>query len=317
MKQRHTSLYMPRWMLFFHRHISALKTSMAQLSLSSFTTLMTFAVIGVALALPMGLYVLLNNIQGPGQGIHESAQISLYLGLDTTKSQTASLMQSLKSDKAISKVTYISQQEGLEAFQKQYGFSNVLAELKENPIPPVMVIEPTTTLQTPEQIQQLLNRLENLPNVRLAQLNTVWVERLNAILQLAHRLFYAVAVLFVLGVLLVIGNTIKLIIQHFIDEIIVIKLLGGTNRFIRLPFLYSGMLYGLAGSIIAWFLVDIAIFWLTPPINQLITLYNTEFHFQGMGLESTLFLLATGIVLGYIGSWLAVGKLITTIEPRQ
>lgn len=308
---------MPSWLLYGHHHVQAIKRGFNQLSLSTFTTLMTFIVIGFVLALPLGLYVLLENVQDIGKGIHESAQISLFLDWDTTSAQVDDLIRNLKLDPDITKVIYISPQEGLKEFQAQYGFGNVLAELKNNPLPPTVIVEPVSSIRSQTSVQPLLNRLENLPKVHIAQLNMVWLQRLNAILFLFHRLFYAIAVIFSLGVLLIIGNTIKLIIQNFSEEMVIIKLLGGTHRYIRRPFLYCGIIYGVVGSIVAWLLVDITVWWMQTPINQLMNLYNAEFHFRGVGIQSTLVLLGVGALLGYVGAWLTVNRLIAEIEPRQ
>ncbi|OGT06468.1 MAG: hypothetical protein A2103_00730 [Gammaproteobacteria bacterium GWF2_41_13] len=303
-------------MRFVRRHRQAWKISLNQLSSSPIATLLVFAVIGIALALPMGLYVALKNVQTITQNIHASAQMSLYLNLNTPEPQIAHLVQTLRLDNDIENVIYISADQGLKDFQQQYGFGNALAELKTNPLPPVIMIEPAINLRTGAELAALQARLEKLPNVHLAQLNMVWLQRLNAMILVGQRVFYALAFLFGLVVLLVIGNTIKLTTQNALDEIIVIKLLGGSNRFIARPFLYSGFIYGLAGGIFAWLFVDGMMWWLQSPINYLAQLYNSTFHVEGFDVSSTLTLLVTSTALGYIASWFVVHRYINAIEPK-
>lgn len=311
------SLYMPRFFLFFSRHIQAIRTSFHQLGASPVASLMTFAVIGIALALPFGLYALLQNIQGVSHNLHDSAQISLYLNHDISDSSKNELLRVLTNDNDVAHVTYISPEEGLNEFQKDSDFNNVLAALKTNPLPAVLVIQPSTSAQTPLKTEQLTERLERLPNVTNVQLDMQWLQRFNAILLLIHRMLAAIILLFSIGVLLIIGNTIRLTTQHHRDEIFVMKLLGASDRFIRRPFLYAGIIYGLAGSIIAWLLVDFTLMFLQSPISRLANLYGTNFELKELDLPTTLALLVTGSALGYIGSRLAVRQHVRAIEPGE
>lgn len=300
------SLRAPRVVMFFSRHFQALRISINQLSLSLVATLMTFAVIGIALALPFGLYTLLQNVQTINHNLHESAQITLYLDANTSQSSIDNLIRVLQSDQDVTNVTYISPAQGLQEFQKDSGFNNVMVGLNTNPLPAVLVIQPSPSTQTNLQIQQLLARLKQLPNITNAQLDMYWLQRFNAILLLLHRILFAVILLFAIGVLLIIGNTIRLTTQQHRDEIYVIKLLGGSDRFVRRPFLYAGIIYGLTGSIIAWLLVDFSMAWLQAPVTRLAALYSTNFELHGLNVATTLTLLIGGCLLGLIGSWFAV-----------
>jgi len=290
------------------RHIRAFRASIHQLSIAPLATLMTFAVIGIALALPAGFFVLLQNLQVVGHGLHDSAQASLFLKSDIQKADVDNLMKLLKNDQTIQSVRYVSPDQGLQEFKKQTGFSEVLSELKVNPLPGIIIVEPIRTMQSSFQIAQLVARLKRLPNVQSVQLDMQWLKRLHAIVHLGKRICYAIMFLFALGVLLIVGNTIRLTTQNYRDEIELIKLLGGTDQFIRRPFLYSGIIYGVIGGIFSWLLVDLIMWWLQGPVNHLANLYNTQFYLNGLSASSTLFLLFSGAILGYIGSWIAVGK---------
>lgn len=291
---------------YFRQHKLAFQNSLKQLSISRFATFITFMVIGIALALPTGLYVLMNNIQLLGQGLNETNQISLYLKADTPPLHVTEFFHALQNDRDINQAKYISPQKGLEDFQQQIGATNVLAELNDNPLPSVIVVQPSANIQTDLQAQQLMARLKQSPYVENAQLDMLWLKRLYSIINLVHHIIYAIMFFFGLAVLLIVGNTIRLTTQNFRDEIDVIQLLGGTNSFIRRPFLYSGMIYGFTGGLFAWLSVDTLLWWLQKPVNQLVSLYGSHFHLYGLGFESTFYLLIASAFLGYLGSFLAV-----------
>ena len=145
-------------------------------------------------------------------------------------------------------------------------------------------------------------------------LDMKWLQRLDAILAIGHRASILLLFLFSIAVLLIIANTIRLTTQNHHDEILVVKLIGGTNHFIRRSFLYSGMVYGLVGSIVAWLLVDFIMGFLEAPITKLASLYGTTYQINGLGLHATISLLVTGILLGLLASWMSVTRYIRRIE---
>lgn len=309
------SLYLPATVNYILQHLRAFRLSINQLSFEPIATFMTFMVIGMVLALPMGLFVLLQNIHTVTSGLHDTAQISLYLQKDISPAQVNNLLRVLRNNQEIASAKYISPDVGLLEFQQQSHFADVLTELHKNPLPGVIVIQPVKSMQAAWQIEELLVQLRKLPQVQEAQLDLAWLKRLNAIVALGHRLVYAVMLLFAFGVFLIIGNTIRLTTQRYRDEIAILKLLGGTERFIRRPFLYGGVLYGLLGGIIAWFLVDGIMWWLHGAAERLASLYGSQFQMQGLTTHSAVVLLVGGIILGYAGSWIAVGRHIKAIEP--
>ena len=119
-----------------------------------------------------------------------------------------------------------------------------------------------------------------------------------------------------LGVLLVIGNTIRLAIESRRDEVVIIKLVGGSNGFVRRPFLYTGFWYGAGGGLIAWLLIGMALIWISTPVTSLSALYQSSFSVEGLGFSGGLVLLFAGGGLGLIGAWLAVARHLTQIQPE-
>jgi cell division transport system permease protein len=311
------STILPKHLSLIARHAQAFVSGINQLSISPLASMMTFCVIGIVLALPMGLFVLLQNIQGISHSLHDSTKISLYLNSDISVGQLNDLERMLKADGSIENIQYISPDDGLKQFQQASGLGSVLDDIKKNPLPGVMLIQPAAAIQSVDQAQSLKARLQRLPKVSSAVLDMQWLQRLRAMIDIGNRLIYSVLFLFAMAVLLIIGNTIRLIVQNNRQEIMVTKLLGAENSFIRRPFLYVGIIYGLMGSIIAWLLVDMTMWFINPPIQRLANLYGADFSFQGLSFLSTLLLLFLGILLGYFGSLLIVNKYIRAIEPKE
>ncbi len=297
-----------RWHKLLERHAHASVSSLGRLWRTPFATMLTLLVIGVALALPACLYVLLGNVQSFGQGWDKGAQISLFLKVSVSQATAQDLASQLKQRDDVANVTYISPQDGLKKFQAQTGIGDIVEDLHSNPLPAVLEVQPTLSVQTPKSIEALLTDLKRLPQVDIAELDMQWLKRLYTIIEVIRRGVWALAALLGLAVLLVIGNTIRLSTQNRRQEIEIIKLIGATNSFIRRPFLYSGMYYGLFGAIIAWILVSITISWLNVPVVQLAKLYSSQFSLHGLGFLGGVKLACVGIVLGFFGSWFSVNR---------
>jgi cell division transport system permease protein len=297
------------------RHLQTFFYALGQLSFKPFSTLMTVAVIGIALAMPAGLHVLLINVQQVLSGWDSAAQLSLFLQHDTRETEALALAGRLRTRPGISSVEYISSEQAMNEFQQHSGFGEALSALEDNPLPPVLVVYPAIELQGPELLQQLRQELAGEQAVEIAQLDMQWVKRLYALMDIGKRGVWVLAAMFALGVLLVVGNTIRLAIQNRRDEIVIIKLIGGTDAFIRRPFLYTGFWYGLLGGVIAFILVELALWLLSGPVNNLAALYSSEFRLASLDLLTAAALLCGGMLLGLCGSWLAVGRHLRAIEP--
>lgn len=301
--------------VYLSRHLQVFFYSLGVLSRSPFATLMTTAVIGIALALPSGLHVVLKNAQQLSGGWDGAAQISLFLKRAVPDDEANRLARQIQKLPEVANVSYISRREALQEFQRLSGFGDALEALKDNPLPSVLVIRPTPAASTPAATEKLLQRLQGYPPVDIAQLDMQWVKRLYVIMELVRRGVVVLAALLALAVLLVVGNTIRLAIQNRRDEIVVMKLIGGTDAFIRRPFLYTGFWYGLFGGVIAWLLVSLSLTILSDPVERLTGLYQSQFELTGLDAATTGMLIGSSILLGLAGSWLAVGRHLRDIEP--
>ncbi len=296
-------------------HLRVFIASLGDLSRHPMATLMTTAVIAIALALPAGLYLALNNISGLSAGWDGSTQISLFLHTKVSEKKAQKFASRLRLHKEIDKVKLISKDQGLEQFRKISGFGGALEFLDDNPLPIVLVVQPVVDPQRPDKISHLVKQLEEEKLVELAQLDVQWVKRLYSLLEIAHRGIWIVGSLLGLAVLLVIGNTIRLDIQNRRAEIEVAKLIGASNAFIRRPFLYTGLWYGLIGGFMAWLLTAVSLSFLEGPVQKLAVLYHSTFRLSGLEGDHILVLIGISCGLGLLGSWLAVGRHLSEIEP--
>ncbi|MBK9132298.1 MAG: cell division protein FtsX [Gammaproteobacteria bacterium] len=296
-------------------HLQSLLDSLGRLARNPVASAMTVAVIGIALALPTGLHVVLKNVQAVSSGWENAAQISLFLRKDLREERLRKLVSELKAMPEVAVVTYVSPDEALQEFQRMSGFGEAVNALQQNPLPGVLIVQPALAASAPAAVEGLLERLRGHPDVELAQLDMEWIKRLYAMMEIAKRGVAVLASVLALAVLLIVGNTIRLAIQNRRDEIEVQKLIGATDAFIRRPFLYSGLWHGVLGALIAWLLVNISLWVLSAPVARLSSLYDSRFQLDGLGWGSTLYLMLFGALLGYIGAWLAVDRHLRTIEP--
>jgi len=297
------------------RHLQVFFYSLGQLMRSPLSLLMTSAVIGIALALPAGLHIVLKNVQSISGDLDSAAQISLFLKKSTSERQAQQLLSQIRKMPQINSVQYISRQQALAEFKRLSGFGNALKALEKNPLPAVIVVQPSITQSNARTTQALVSELQAKPHVDIAQLDMQWIKRLYSIMDIIRRGVVILTGLLALAVLLVIGNTIRLAIQNRRDEIVIIKLIGGTDRFIRRPFLYTGFWYGLLGGLIALLLVVSSLLLLSGPIEALTQSYESPFSMQIIDFNSSSWLILGSILLGLSGSWVAVERHLREIEP--
>lgn len=296
-------------------HRQMLAAGFTRLRRNPLSTSMTVAVIGIALALPAGALVLFGNVTSITNSWRGAARISLFLKRDLSNHAVRQLAIDLRAHIGVASVRVITASQSLADFQQRSGFGNAVSLLGSNPLPPVLVIQPTNSYTAPAAARQLGQSFAALPQVDKIRMDIEWLERLQVILAILHRAVVVIALLLALAVVLIVGNTIRLEIENRRAEIEVSKLIGATDRFIRRPFLYHGAWYGLAGGVLAWVLVVIALLVMAGPVTRLTVLYGSRFTLDGLGWRGTALLIVSSIALGWVGSWLAVARHLRAIEP--
>lgn len=275
---------------------------------------LTWTMIAIAIALPLFLFLVLQNLQQFGSNIDKATQISIYMELDTSETELLAVQNSLNSHPTILSTEVISQSQALEEFQILSGFGDVLSGLNENPLPAVIVVTPGTEILG--QVRILIEELAYINKVDSVQYDLEWLQRLYGILNIAQRLTLMLGVMLAFGVALVVGNTVRLGIENRRDEIVVVKLVGGTNSFVARPFLYTGLWYGSGGGLLAAVLVFLAQFVMEGPVSQVASLYNGEFSLIRLSFSDIFNVLLLSGFLGWFGAWLSVLRHLKAIKPR-
>lgn len=314
-KQRSGSRTGARLAVWASDHGRAAVGALGRLARSRVASIMTAGVLGIALALPAAFLLLLDNLERHAGDWDDGAQVSLFLQSDVSPEDQQALADSLAERASIRRTEVVSPDEALEEFQSVAGMDDALAFLDENPLPPLVIVYPVTGTPA-DEIQALTAEMGEHEAVETARLDLEWVQRLQAIMELSRRAAWLVVILLAAAVIMVVGNTIRLAIENRREEIVVTKLIGGTNAFIRRPFLYEGAWYGIIGGLLATALVEGGRLLLGGPLERLASLYQTGPLLTGLGLQGTLTLWTAGIALGLCGSWLAVGRHLADIEPR-
>ncbi|WNO08996.1 permease-like cell division protein FtsX [Teredinibacter sp. KSP-S5-2] len=299
---------------WIHHHTSFLG-AFSRLIATPVQTLMTSLVVAIALALPATLFVALSNIQELGDNWDAQPKISAYLNVRAREAAILSFIDEVKRMPDVARVEHLSPAKALEDFQKYSGFGEVLSGLDENPLPATVIITPKSSLQ-PHELKRLGEQIAKNPIVDEASLDMEWVKRLRELMVLGKKIVVALASLLGLGVLLAVGNTIRLAIENRRDEIVVVKLVGGTDAFVRRPFIYAGAWYGFFGGVIASIIVAVGFFTLSDTVGRLAFLYQSDFSLQGLSFGQNLQLLLVSTLLGWAGARLAVGRHLASIEPK-
>jgi len=302
--------------IHLERHAQALLGSLGRLARQPFATFLTVVVIGIALALPAALYLAVANLRAVTDGLEDTVQISAYLALSTTAAQAKQAAAAIEAREGVGDAVLVSPDEGLAEFRERSGIGDALEALPDNPLPWLVMVRPSPPHDTPEALEALAAELRRIERVDLVEADTAWVRRIHAIEDTIERLVLLVAAVLAAGVLAVVGNTIRLEINGRRPEIEVTKLVGGSNAFVRRPFLYSGLWQGLGGGLLAFALVAAGLAALGPFVEQLSAAYGATFALRGLAREEWPALVGGGALLGLLGAWLAATYHLRRIEPR-
>jgi cell division transport system permease protein len=301
--------------VYFARHAQTLVGSFGRLVKYPFASLLTMGVIAMALALPLFLNLFLTNVRSATGDWNDAFDLSVYMDKKASSARTGSLAKQLRLRGDVAGVRIITAEQAMAEFRDNSGFGKALDALTDNPLPDTLIVTPSLDASTPQGTAKLKEAIAAMPDVQTVQLDTEWVKRLHAMLDILRRVVALTAGLLGASVVLIVGNTIRLDILNRRAEIEVMKLVGASDGFARRPFLYSGVWYGLGGGLIAIILVAVAAAVLAKPVDSLAALYGSPFHLQGLKLVSAAQVLGLAVALAWLGSWLAATRHIRDIAP--
>lgn len=303
-------------MTWVTRHLQSMFAALGRLLRRPLSTLLTTLVIAVALALPAGLWLVVKNARAATGDLATAVQVTAYMKVGTPIARADQLARQLRERPEVASVRVIPAEQALKEFREYSGFGSALDALTDNPLPHALVVQPRVEQRDGGTIEALRAFLTAAPDVDIVQADAEWARRLAALLDVLRTLFLAAAGLLAVGVLAVIGNTIRLEIGARREEIEVTKLVGGSDAFVRRPFLYAGLFQGLFGGLLSLGLVALVIAAVEAPIARLTALYGGRFRLGGLSLEEAGIVLLVGASLGLIGAWIGAARHLSRIEPR-
>ena len=297
------------------RHISTSIGSLGRLFRQPLASLMIVLVIAVTLAIPAALNLVVKNAQSVSAGWDNALDFSVYLERNVSESDASNLASLIQQRADVETVRLITATDALVEFKTQSGFGEALDHLTDNPLPHTLVVRPSPA-NTGQSMILLQEELGNLPEADTVQVDTEWVQRFHAILDIVRRSIVIGASLLGIAIVIIIGNTIRLDIQNRREEIEVTKLIGASNAFVRRPFLWSGFWYGLFGGVLAVSLVHYGLYLLEQPVARLAGLYQSGIVVVSLSAAESLAVIGIGVLLGLLGSWFAAARHMRRIEPR-
>lgn len=289
--------------------------SLRRLASQPFASLLTILVIGITLALPATLHLVVKNATSLSRNWDDALDFSVYLNAGTSKDAAENLASIIGQRADVESVTLIAAEDALDQFREQSGFGSALDYLDTNPLPHTLVVRPSAA-NTEQSMLLLSEELGNLPEADVVQVDTEWVQRFLTILDMLRQAILIGASLLGIAIIVIIGNTIRLDIQNRRDEIEVTKLIGASNTFVRRPFLYSGFWYGLGGGLLALGLVAYGLHAFREPAARLAGLYGSSFSPLALDFRESALIAGISVLLGLFGSWLAATRHMRAIEPR-
>ena len=301
---------------WLRRHSYSFFSSLGVLLQHKIGTMMTVLVLGIAMFLPLGLYAALANLGGMDLHQDDWNAVTVFFKPGTQQSEVERVAAAVAKMPQVEMVQMISPEQGLSDFRDASGFGSSLDMLDENPLPWVMQITPTAgkTIEVEQNVTGLTEFLQSNSSVEMTQFDFKWLQRLGHVLDLGQTAVMFLMLLFAVAVVVVVANTIRLDVASHSDEIEILALMGAGNAFIRQPFLYSGLWYGLMGGLLAVILLYLAMALLSGPLGLLLETYGTVYTLAGPGWLNDLSIVLGGGLLGWLGAWISVQRYLRLLK---
>lgn len=300
------------------QHARAFSASLGRLAARPWSTLLTLLVLGFALALPLLFFLVFNNAREVSGGLREAREVTAFLKPELDAKTATTLADELRKRTDVASVLVRTPAQGLAEFRQLAGFGEALDSLQGNPLPSVLVVTPRTSgIADTNDDPALIGLLKTDARVDFVQYDAAWRRKLTDILHFGERIVIVIAALLALATLLVIGNTVRMDIHARSEEISVMQMIGASNGFVRRPFLYSGLCYGLLGSLLALLVVFAVEFALAEPVGRLIDSYAHRFSLRGVDAMVAAALIGASALLGWLGAFFATAHHLAAGKPQE
>ncbi len=297
------------------RHVQVLLASLGRLARRPVSSALTLGGIGVALAVPLTLYVLVQNLSSVFADYDDSPRLSVYVERGAGEGAADALAASLRDEPRIAQLTVIPRDRGLEQLLRHDALAGLRGRIGENPLPDVIEVRPAAGLDT-DGYRELAASIAARDGVEDVQIDLQWVSRLRAVTDLASVVVQVFWVLLLAGVAMVISNAVRLSLVTARDEIEVIALVGGSEAFIRRPYLYAGMLQGSIGALVAVLLALAVHMLVAPALSRLMEAYLGGAGVSFAPPSMLLKVVVSAGAIGWMASWLTVSRFLRDVLPR-
>jgi cell division transport system permease protein len=296
------------------QHLQAFATALRRLGAQRAASLLNMAVIGIALSLPAGGYVLLANLEGVAARFSLEPQMSVFLDASSKPAEREALEKKLRREPGVTSVRFIPRDAALAELRKTEGLADVIAALNENPLPDAFVLKLKDV--QPDELDRLAAVLSTHPGVGHVQADSAWARRLAALIGIGQLAIGLLGALLATGMVAVTFNTIRLQVLTQQEEIALARLLGATDAFIRRPFYYLGALQGLAGGLIALGILAGGVTLLNRGVRTVSETYGSNFELALLGPADAVAITAFAALLGWLGAYLSVSIYLRGLQPQ-
>lgn len=303
-------------MRFLFRHIQVFIRSCQDLLSQPLATLANVLTIGIALSLPTIGYGLIKSVESLSFAFENKPHINIYISPQASSIDIDSIIAELNFTDGIASKKVISQAEALTAFEQTTGIRDILKSLPENPLPTTIVINPEDNYLDTRQLLNLKETIEKIDGIDEVQINQVWLERMRTLISFAENIVFIIVILVSTAIVFTLANTVRLMITNRQDEIMVGKLVGATDSFVRRPFLYIGSLYGMLGGITAYLIYLFCFYHLQQPIKELAASYQTTFTLYQLNWQQCCLLIGCSSFLGWLAARFSVATHLQQIKPQ-
>lgn len=304
---------------WFTAHARALIATIGLMVRAPIGTALTAAIVGIALALPLGLYLTVDGLSSLTAQWDQGAQISVFLRDNVSDADATALARTLTAREDVYSVDALGRGDVLADFERLTGLAGVSAAFEnKNPLPAVLVIKAAGRLSDPTTrpaLQALVSDLRAMPRVEFVEFDTQWLARLNGVLAVVNRGTVIFAALLVGSLLLVVGNVVRVMVEGRRDEVEIARLVGATDAFVKRPFLYTGAVLGLLGAVVGWLVLFVASEAISEPLSGLVALYPGSPRASSVGFGAFVTLLLAGALIGWLGAWVAATRQLRSMEP--
>lgn len=301
---------------YLGRHFQVLFSTLGNMTRTPVASLNTILIVAITLLLPCLLYVVVKSAQGLSESWQGRPQISIFLEQELSDGEAQLIFEEIRLLPAIGLAEFVSPSQALDEFRALSGLDSEINFLENNPLPASVVLMPADEYANSQELLSLQDELSKIDGIDKIRLDLDWTNRFNAILDVFTSIATLLSGLLGLALILIVGNTIKLLILNRRHEIEITKLVGGTDTFVRRPFLYYGSLYGFLGSVITLVLLLGAALLVKEPIEKLSTLYQSQSTLYQLSAYDILIILIIGTSLGWLAARWSVAQHLRNVQPK-